>query len=209
MSYYVAWTQEAKDAATEYGLDVISRTEPFEVYALPDADLIDIATVTPMVYAGDEPFLDATLAWYDDIENLDRWLVADGPDDWPKARSAEGPFFGGSPIRSDGEVSDLEFEDHRISFKTTAVGVPHLVKVSYFPNWRATGADGPYQAAPSLMIVIPTEEEVVLEFARSWAESLSMISTFGVGGALIVHTVRRRRRRRGTSVPQLPTATLS
>jgi hypothetical protein len=209
VSYYVAWTQEAKDAAAAYGLNLLSRTEPFEVYALPDSDLVDIATTTPMVYTGEEPFLEAALSWYDDVENLDRWLVADGPEDWPGTRSTEGPFLGGTPIATSGEVTDLEFEDHRISFKTTAVGVPHLVKVSYFPNWRASGADGPYLAAPSLMVVIPTEQEVVLEFTRSWAEYLGMISTFTVGGALIIVTVQRRRRRRGAAVPEFPAAVAS
>jgi hypothetical protein len=207
VSYYVAWTDEAKEAATAFGLNRLSRTDPFEVYALPDSDLIDVAGVTPLVYSGDEPFFQAALSWYDDIENLDRWLVADGPEDWPEAPTAEGPFLGGAPLRDGGSVSDVVLEDHRISFKTTAVGVPHLVKVSYFPNWRATGADGPYLAAPSLMVVVPTEEEVVLEFARSWAEYLGMISTFGVGGALIVLSVRRRRRRSGAAVPEFPAVT--
>jgi len=215
VSYYVAWTQEAKDEAAAYGLNLLSRTDPFEVYALPEADLIDVATVTPMVYTGEEPFLEAALSWYDDVENLDRWLVADGPEtcdaeecelDWPSTRSTEGPFLGGAPIATRGEVSNLDFEDHRISFTTTAVGVPHLVKVSYFPNWKATGADGPYLAAPSLMVVVPTEQQVVLEFTRSWAEYLGMISTFGVGGALIVLTVRRRGRRQGAAVPEFRAA---
>lgn len=206
VSYYVAWTDRAKSDAAAYGLELISVTGPFEVYALPDADLIDIATLEPMVYTGDEAFLEAALSWYDDIENLDRWLVAEGPEDWPETRSTEGPFRGGDPIATRGEVSDLEFDDQRISFRTTAVGVPHLVKVSYFPNWKATGADGPYRAAPSLMVIVPTEEEVVLEFTRSWAEYLGMISTFSVGGALIVFAVRRRRRGPAAAVPELPVA---
>ncbi len=206
VSYYVAWTQEAKDAATAYGLNLVSRTDPFEVYALPDTDLIDIATVTPMVYTGDEDFLEAALNWYDDLANLDAWLVASGPDEWPTTRSANGPFFGGDPISATGEVSDIVFDDHRISFKTTAVGVPHLVKVSYFPNWRVSGGDGPYRAAPSLMVIVPTQEEVVLEFSQSWAEILGMISTFSVGGALIVLSIRRRRRRAEASVPEFAAA---
>ena len=64
----------------------------------------------------------------------------------------------------------MVLEDHRIAFRTTAVGTPHLVKVSYFPNWRARGAEGPWRATPSLMVVIPTEEEVEITFERTWAE---------------------------------------
>ncbi len=76
-----------------------------------------------------------------------------------------------------GEVSDVVLEDHRISFTTTAVGVPHLVKVSHFPNWVALGAEGPWRAAPSLMLVVPTQEQVVLEFRNTWVESVGMAMT--------------------------------
>jgi hypothetical protein len=83
-------------------------------------------------------------------------------------------------------VTNVVLENHRISFDTTAVGVPHMVKVSYFPNWGATGAEGPYRAAPSLMIVVPTEEHVVLTFGYTWAELLGWALTIGslaaVGG---------------------------
>jgi LPXTG-motif cell wall-anchored protein len=76
-------------------------------------------------------------------------------------------------------------EDHRISFRTTAVGVPHLVKVSYFPNWIAEGADGPWRAAPSLMVVVPTSEDVTLEFKNTWAETGGSILSI-VGIALLI-----------------------
>lgn len=205
VSYYVAWTDEAKEAAKAAGLGLVSRTDPFEVYLLPDASPVDVATIEPTVFEGDD-FFEASLSWYDDVDNLDRWLVADGPEDWPRTDSTEGPFPGGNLIAGSGAVSDIVVEDHRISFKTTAVGVPHLIKVSYFPNWKATGADGPYRAAPSLMVVVPTEEEVVLEFSRSWAENLGTLSTLVVGGSLIVLTIRKRRRRSGASLPDFEAA---
>jgi len=197
--YYVAWTDEAKEAAREYGLDMISRTDPFEIFAVPPAGPIDIATVEPTVFDGDD-FVEAALSWYDDVDNLDRWLVDGGPEAWPRVASPDGPFLGGDPIADSGEVSNIEIEDHRISFSTTAVGVPHLIKVSWFPNWTVEGADGPYRAAPSLMVVIPTQEDVVLEFSRGWAENVGMASTFIVSGGLVAFVIRRRRRRSGSAV---------
>ncbi len=208
VSYYVAWTDEAKSAATEFGLKRVSQTDPFDVFLLPDAAPIDVAAVQPTVFEGDD-FLEAALNWYDDVENLDRWLVADGPPAWPRASDPQGPFAGGALIGSAGSVSDVDITDHRISFRTTAIGVPHLIKVSYFPNWEATGAEGPYKAAPSLMVVIPTDEEVVLEFARTWAENLGMLSTFGSVAGLIYFAVRRRRDRNGAPIPNLDSPVLN
>ena len=93
-------------------------------------------------------------------------------------------------------VSDVVLENHRISFHTTAVGVPHLVKVSYFPNWQATGAEGPYRAAPSLMVVVPTSEDVVIEFANTAPEYAGMaLSVAGVAGVVVLFLLGRRKRR--------------
>src|SRR5690606_40291155 len=98
-----------------------------------------------------------------------------------------------------GAVSDVEIEDHRISFTTTAVGVPHLVKVSYFPNWVAEGALGPYHAAPSLMVVVPEQEQVVIEFRNQAPEWLGIFLTVVGTAGLVTALVSLRRRESGGS----------
>jgi hypothetical protein len=70
-----------------------------------------------------------------------------------------------------------------------------LIKVSYFPNWTAEGAEGPWRATPSLMMVVPTSENVVLEFKDTWAETGGKIATALAVLALIglgVWSARRR-----------------
>jgi uncharacterized membrane protein len=90
-------------------------------------------------------------------------------------------------------VAITTFDDHEVGFSTSAVGVPHLVKVSYFPNWKVDGGEGVYRIAPSLMLVVPTDEDVTLQFANTWVENLGMaltvISVVGLG----VYGFRRRR----------------
>ena len=217
VGYYVSFTPEAASKAAQTdGFTEVAQTGPFHVFELPDTDLVVPATHQPAVYevpdrglfasligsetvTGDDgealpSFHDLSLEWYDDIENLHRWVVADGPDEWPRVESiAERPdeeiYVRGS------DVSDIVLEPHRISFSTEAVGVPHLVKVSYFPNWTATGADGPWRASPSLMVVVPTQEDVVIEFTDTWAESGGKLLSLGGVGALIAVGVLYRRRR--------------
>jgi hypothetical protein len=70
--------------------------------------------------------------------------------------------------------------------------------VSDFPNWKAIGADGPYRVAPSVMMVIPSQEEVVIEFRNTWAENLGMALTgaglmvlAGIGAVRLVRRLRR------------------
>jgi hypothetical protein len=64
-------------------------------------------------------------------------------------------------------VSQVEIDQQSLSFEVDRVGVPVLVRVSYFPNWRVRGADGPYRIAPNMMVVVPTDERVEMDFARA------------------------------------------
>lgn len=205
VEYYVTFTEEAHDAAVlDPDLVEIASSPPFTVFQLPESSLVDVVENVPWVYesggegfltslAGifspseDPDFVDVALDWYEDIEFLDQPIVADGPESWPRVEAdLQGERL---PIAQGGDVSNVVLEDDRISFTTSAVGVPHLVKVSYFPNWTATGADGPYRATPSLMVVVPTDEEVVLEFQSTWAEVgggiLTVLGLLFVGGTFV------------------------
>jgi hypothetical protein len=197
VAYYVSFTDEATRAAEDHGLELLAESPPFTVFALPESSLVDVAGHEPSVWVGEGPFMEAALDWYDDVFGMDRWLVADGPEAWVRiddlSRRSIAPA-----IASQGEVTNVVLESHRISFDTTAVGVPHMVKVSYFPNWKATGADGPYRAAPSLMIVVPTDEHVVLTFGDTWAELLGRALTIGSIGTVAAMWAWRRWRPSGT-----------
>ena len=201
IEYYVTQTEEMTGEANRLGLQPLVEAEAYSVFALPDSNPVDVARYVPAVYEGEEDFADVALEWYDELDTLDRWIVASGPEEWPDFTELEGPFDLGTALDTDDEVvSDIVIEDHRISFTTTAVGVPHLVKTSYFPNWEATGADGPYRAAPSLMIVVPTAENVSLEFSRTWTENLGMALSLAAFVFVVWWVSRSRSSRRGRTV---------
>jgi len=221
VDYYVSFTPEAAEKAL--GIDdfeLITTTEPFKIFRLPDTQLVEAATHLPAVYevpdgslfgsltgsgsvtgTDGEPlpsFHDMALEWYEDIDEMGRWVVADGPAEWPRIESIEERPDTEIDVPED-PVSNIVVEDHRISFTTEAVGVPHVVKISYFPNWTATGADGPWRAAPSLMVVVPTGNEVVIEFEDTWAELSGQILTIVGGAALIISGFVAWRRSRQTT----------
>ncbi len=198
VDYYVAFTERAIERADEHPLlSRVVESDPWVVYQLPETSLVEVATHQPAVF---EPtaedaasFDELALDWYDDDSALDRLVTADGPGSWPRVGSVD--EIPEVALTSTGTVSDVEVDDHRISFRTEAVGVPHLVKVSYFPNWTAEGADGPYRSTPSLMVVVPTSEEVVMEFRPTWAENAGFLLTLLGVGAFVVVGVRRLRER--------------
>ena len=88
------------------------------------------------------------------------------------------------------QVSNVVQAEQELSFEVDQVGVPMLVKLSYFPNWEVDGADGPYRVAPNLMVVIPTENEVRLHYGRSGTDTAFYLLTLAGIGMLV--WMRRR-----------------
>ncbi len=212
--YYVAFTERAtSEARLHPQYTEIAQASPWTIFELPPSSLVDVAAFTPAVYEPTdevgvleraslvfredeelEDFFSGAVDWHNQIETLDHWLVQSGPSDWPRVQEGLGGLAGTAPINSNGTVSNVVLEDHRISFETTAVGVPHLVKVSFFPNWKVSGADGPYRAAPAFMVVIPTETSVELTFKRRWYEGTGLILTLAGAAGLAYWLVRERRK---------------
>ncbi len=201
VDYYVSFTEEAEEKAIEDArLTELERSGPFVIFDVDDSDLVEVARYEPSVYepvGRAESFGDVALDWYGSIGTLDKWLVADGPDEWLRVPDADS-VVGAAALDAGGSVSNIEIGDDWVSFDTSAVGVPHLVKVSYFPNWVADGAEGPYRAAPSLMVVVPTAEHVELRFSRSWIEFVgfgaTLLAIAGLVAARYVPAIRDRLR---------------
>jgi hypothetical protein len=212
--YYVTFTERAtNDARLHPEYTEIAQAAPWTIFELPTSSLVDVAEFTPAVYQPTDEvgvlervglifreneelddFFSGAVDWHDQVETLDHWLVESGPDEWPRVQEGLGGLTATAPITSGGTVSDVVLEDDRISFQTTAIGVPHLVKVSFFPNWHAIGAEGPYRAAPAFMVVIPTESSVELVFQRRWYETGGFLLTMLAAAGLGVWLVRERRK---------------
>ena len=113
-------------------------------------------------------------AWFQNQDEWAAMPADDGPDDWqridvavdesqeaPSANRrgrrprqsthrvdvgrAAGQAIDAGRARPRSTVSNVEIGEQSLSFDVDQVGVPVLVKVSYFPNWEASGAEGPYR----------------------------------------------------------------
>ena len=103
------------------------------------------------------------------------------------------------PINTEGVVTGEQMENESFSFDTTAIGEPHWIKISYFPNWHVEGAEGPYLASPSLMMVIPTQSHVTLTYGRTAAntlgQTLEVLAWILLAGLSVWRFILWRRRR--------------
>ena len=133
--------------------------------------------------------------WYLDPVRWDTPLATSGPDEWPRIDRESAMQAPSVPAPDpDIEISDYTETNESISFTVSEPGTPVLVKTSYFPNWQASGAEGPYRVSPNFMVVVPTENEVTLTYGRSMVEWLGLVMTI-VGIVLTVMLGRGDQRR--------------
>jgi hypothetical protein len=209
-------TPEAKaEAAAQPELSLVAIAAPWEIYEVAGSEIVVPLTVQPVVVAdrpGDqrERHLELGTSWFQQRQDWPAIPADDGPAAWQRIEvevdqtRREGEP-GGPGRRVDivvpaepivpvalepVTVSDVVIDQDRLSFRVDRVGVPVMVRMSYFPNWGVDGADGVHRVAPNSIVVVPTANEVVLSYGRTTWDWLTMLATvFGI--ALCVHWRRR------------------
>jgi hypothetical protein len=228
--YYMAATEAAIDQARQQAdITEIATSGPWVIFMIDDQSVVQgldhLPVVVDGVDAGGEEWLIPTVAWWESGHETPL-VAADGPSDWPRssldeisdegyleAREADdrvvemrrlGQISDEWLARVDSEVaqvSAIEVDTAAIRFEVDQVGLPVLVRASYFPNWDVSGAEGPYRVAPNLMVVIPTESTVELTYGRSAVELFGMGLTFaGLVLALLSRRIPRVSRDDGVAL---------
>lgn len=205
VKYVMVFTEKAKaQADRQPELTKLGSVGPWNIYQVADSDLVVPLTVQPVVVhhrTGDqrERNLELGMSWF---QHRDEWAAvpADGgPDDWQRIdvqvdqTRSDGLAPGASGRKIDivlpvepiqpkklpaVKVSNVKLGDQDLRFSVDQIGVPVLVKISYFPNWHASGAEGPWRIAPNLMVVVPTSNNVHLTYERSGLDYTAYILTF-------------------------------
>ena len=204
--YYMAQTDTAIEAALEHpDLRQVAVAEPFTIFEVADSDLVVGLDTEPIVAEGlteeqagelasrfESGWISQALTFYNNPEGYAALPAEDGPAAWPRVSTQL--TTDGTPI-DPVTVSDVVIENDRVSFSVDEIGKPVYVKISYFPNWKATGADGPYRAGPNLMVVIPTDNNVELNYGYTGPDYLGYALTFAALLSLIGLALADWRRR--------------
>jgi 6-pyruvoyl-tetrahydropterin synthase related domain len=191
----------------------------WEIYEVANSALVEGLPAQPLVVTGigqsqTSGWLDVAVAQYSDPVAFPSPLAADGPKEWKRVRAAIAPIRkvgskdepnvgdgvtlspGSGPVLPRVKVRAIEETNEYIRFHVDRPGIPVVVKVSYFPAWKAVGADGPWRLAPNLMVVVPTSNDVRLEFRRTSADWAGIGgSGIGLVGVVALGLLGRRRRK--------------
>ncbi len=186
--YYMASTPEIVAAARRTaGFGELVTDGQWTIFAIEQMVLVEPLGSVPHVAsgAGDdrERWSELAIQWFVQADLDAVRVAADGPSSWPRSEGVP-PESAPPP---DVTVGDLVEGDGEISFSVDRLGVPMLVRVSYFPTWRVEGADGPWRVSPNWMVVVPTSNDVRLINDPSVVEiGSSIVSLIALAGCLAV-----------------------
>jgi 6-pyruvoyl-tetrahydropterin synthase related domain len=199
--YYVAYTDQAKKAARDAKLPVVTTSGKFVIYEVGDGHLVEVPSYRP-VLLDDPDWRGNSLTWYRTVKWLDVQLAYASKGD-KEARAAfvdPGPLpvrdLPHQALRNPGPVPSRMVGDDQLEFTTDRIGEPHVVKVSYFPNWHAEGAEGPWMLSPGLMVVVPTQAHVRLVYRDTPIDLAGKALTVAGVAVLVVPLAAGRLRRR-------------
>lgn len=165
--YFIAYSQKVRtEAAASPELRFLKKIEQFEVYELLDSSLVQVVEGISIKEKG-ENWQPLSRNWYlkGNLKRPIVFLTNKERKSFPKTSEPAGEV----------EINLLEENTERIRFTTNSPGVPHLVKISYFPTWKATGAKGPYLVSPAYMMVVPQQNEVTLEFKNGLVDTAGYV----------------------------------
>ena len=216
VKYFMGFTPEAiAQASQQEGLTEVARSGPWVVYRVANSDVVTPLAVQPVVanISSSNPrerWLEVGTSWFQNPEVWTTPIADNGPSEWQRVdvvvdeslREGEPnsnnrrvdvvkPAVALTPVPLDPVVvSNVNIGEESVKFSVDKIGVPVLVRVSYFPNWKVDGAKGPYRVAPNMMVVIPTSTNVTMHFGWNLRDYVAYLLSFA-GIAWIVVTRRR------------------
>ena len=217
VKYFLAFTKEAiAQANLQAALVEVKRSGPWVIYQVGNSELVVPLKAQPVIVnsrTGDakERWLEIGTSWFQHPEDWSAVPVEKGLDTWQQVDVAI------DLSRRDGEpglssrrvdivtptqaidivetkstkVTNLVLEDSAISFSVDQIGQPILVRMSYFPNWKVSGAKGPFRVAPNMMVVVPTKLDVRLHYGYTKLDIFAYVLT-AIGIAVMFMRWRRR-----------------
>ncbi|MBV8304144.1 MAG: hypothetical protein JOZ04_08030, partial [Acidimicrobiia bacterium] len=211
--YYMAFSPDAlAQAHADPDLTLVAESKPWSIFEIKDsaevAPLANQPAVIKNAPRGGAAWMDIGVNWFQQAPSTwDVPIAANGPADWQRISvtpdKATLQMQGGAKVVGSGinieqpvpipvrqaTVSNIKTSDDRISFDVDQPGSPVLVKASYFPNWQASGAEGPYRVAPNQMVVIPTSRHVSLHYGYTPVDRLGYSFTL-LGIVALIALVR-------------------
>jgi len=172
-NYFVAYTPEIKQLSEKY-FEKLKEVNDFAIYKIPDSEIVEVLKEIDLK-PKTKDWIDESISWYKGM-NFEKPIVF--YQNHKEFQTIKNSIKKTEPREDSVEV--ISISDDSLTFTTQNLGQPHLIKISYFPGWKVTGAKGPFLISPSFMMVIPFQNEVTLKYGYNFWDkvgfTLSLIS---------------------------------
>jgi len=160
--YFVAYTSEIKELADQHFIKM-SDIGGFRVYRIPNSDLVEVIPDINLMPKTNK-WLDESIDWYKKMDFSQPIVFYQNKKELKDLENFSN-VSQEEELIEDAAVQVKEITNDSLVFSTDHLGIPHLIKYTYFPGWQVKGASGPYLVSPSFMMVIPFENEVTLQYS--------------------------------------------
>ncbi|HWD24159.1 MAG TPA: 6-pyruvoyl-tetrahydropterin synthase-related protein [Acidimicrobiales bacterium] len=167
-------TEIASTPATPSEIDGVTSAAPgpanprWVVYSIAHSDLVEPLQYNPVVETlSKSAALKIALIWYQTEQDWPIPIARSGPANWAHVRPGTLVSTSGARSLPTNTVTGTTTTIDSITFSVAKTGLPVVVKVPYFPNWKAHGATGPFPVTPNLMVVVPTAHHVTLTYGTT------------------------------------------
>ena len=145
--------------------EVLSRQDPFLVLRLknPESQLVDLVD-DPLEIKSREQWMNSAFRRFRLSHPYATREVYLSPD---QAWQAPAPATGG-------DVRILSMERERLVFETSAVGQPHIIRMTYHPKWKSVTGEPVFLTEPAFMLIIPQQSRVELRYGATTADRVGV-----------------------------------
>lgn len=175
VNYIVATSEKLKNALkVNPQYTFLKSFGEVEIYKVNNTGkYVEIAKYEP-VFFKTKNWKNTSLEWFKRQELLDIPLVFSGEEKDFKIVTDDLKKVVKIPVQANCSIEE-RIAAEEIEIKTSCIGKPLLIKISYSPNWKVEGAKKIYLASPAFMLIFPEKENVKLYYGEDWSDFLGKV----------------------------------
>ena len=199
VQYFIARSDQVKNALRNHPeyrrVEII---DPYEIYELMTNQnkYVIVPNYEPVLFETRD-WKNISYEWFKDLDKVDVPLVfVKRVSDEDRVRfksiitNERLDDLTGIPTNEDCDIQEF-VSNEEVTFTTNCLGKPHIIRISYYPNWKVEGADKIYLVSPSFMLVFPSQETVKLYYTSGFIDKIGSILTV-IGILFITYIILSR-----------------
>ncbi|MCX6819496.1 MAG: 6-pyruvoyl-tetrahydropterin synthase-related protein [Candidatus Aenigmarchaeota archaeon] len=174
-------------------VELVRTIEPYNIYEILDNEnrYVTVPAYEPVLFQTND-WKKTSYEWFKLPEQMEIPLVFSKNNDLGFETSSNLDNLPRIMVDNNCSISE-RVTNETIAFTTSCVGKPHIISISYYPNWQVKGADKIYLVSPSFMLVYPNRNEVTLYYGMTGTDYLAILLSLA-GFVIILYNIFRSQR---------------